>query len=87
VVTPVSRVVLVLGGQEMKLIWDVLSLASLLAVFFVAQWRGIGALPMIRVLTVLNTVLRILYYVILIRIILRFKRTHSGTPQAAACLR
>ena len=86
VVTPVSRVVVVLSGQEMKLVWDVLSLASLLTVFFVAQWRGIGALPMIRVLTVLNIVLRMLYYVILIRIILRFKRTHAGTSRAAACL-
>jgi len=86
VVTPVSRVVLVLGGQEMKLIWDVLSLASLLTVFFVAQWRGIGALSMIVVLTVLNTFLRMLYYVILIRIIVRFTRTHAGTSQAAACL-
>jgi O-antigen/teichoic acid export membrane protein len=86
VVTPVSRVVVVLSGQEMKLIWDVLSLASLLTVFFVAQWRGIGALPMIRVLTVLNTVLRVLYYVILLRIILRFERTHAGTSKAAACL-
>ena len=40
---------------------------------------------MIRVLTVLNTVLRMLYYLILIRIILRFKRTDAGTSQAAAC--
>jgi len=85
VVTPVSRVVVVLSGQEMKLIWDALSMASLITVFFIAQWRGIGALPMIRVLTVLNTVLRMLYYLILIRIILRFKRTDAGTSQAAAC--
>jgi len=85
VVTPVSRVVLVLSGQELKLIWDVLSLASLLAVFFVAQWRGTELLTMIRVLAILNTALRIIYYLILIRIIVRFKRAYAPESRAA-CL-
>jgi O-antigen/teichoic acid export membrane protein len=85
VVTPVSRVVLVLSGQEMKLIWDVLSLGSLLTVFFVAQWRSMAPLQTIRVLTLVNTTLRIVYYVILIRIITRFRRTHTAQPEAA-CL-
>jgi O-antigen/teichoic acid export membrane protein len=79
VVTPVSRVVLVLSGQEMKLIWDVLSLASLLTVFVVAQWHRMGPLQTIRVLTISNTSLRVVYYVILIRIIARFRR-NQGVP-------
>jgi O-antigen/teichoic acid export membrane protein len=82
VVTPVSRVVLVLGGQEMKLIWDVLSLGSLLTVFFVAQWRVMGPLQTIRVLTIVNIALRVLYYLILVRIIARFRGT--GHAQAEA---
>jgi O-antigen/teichoic acid export membrane protein len=82
VVNPVSRAVLVLSGQEMKLIWDVLSLVSLLAMFFVAQWRGMPPLSTIRFLTVLNTALRAIYYFILIRIIIRFRRTHAEKSQA-----
>jgi hypothetical protein len=83
VVTPVSRVVLVLSGQEMKLIWDVLSLGSLLAVFFLAQWRLMGPLQTVRVLTLVNVALRVVYYLILIRIIVRFKRGHPSQSQAA----
>ena len=86
VVTPVSRVVLVLSGQEMKLIWDVLSVASLLAVFFVAQWRAMVPLQTIRILTVLNTSLRVVYYLILIRIIARFRRTQAGQSPANCLL-
>jgi len=82
VVSPVSRIVLVLSGQEMKLIWDVLSLGSLLAMFFIAQWRGMGPLTTIRVLTVLNSALRAIYYFILIRIIIRFRRTHAEKSEA-----
>jgi O-antigen/teichoic acid export membrane protein len=84
VVIPVSRVVLVLSGQEMKLIWDVLSLGSLLALFFIAQWRGMVPLSTIRVLTVVNTALRAIYYFILIRIIIRFRRTHAEKSEAPA---
>jgi O-antigen/teichoic acid export membrane protein len=86
VVTPVSRVVLVLSGQEMKLIWDVLSLGSLLAVFFIAQWRFMGPLQTIRVLTLVNTTLRLIYYLILVRIITRFTRTRPAL-EARACIK
>lgn len=83
VVSPVSRVVLVLSGQEMKLIWDVLSLGSLLAVFFFAQWRSMPPLQTIRVLTVVNTALRVVYYLILVRIIARFTANQGAQAQAA----
>jgi O-antigen/teichoic acid export membrane protein len=86
VVTPVSRVVLVLSGQEMKLIWDVLSLGSLLAVFFVAQRTSLAPLQTIGFLTIVNTTLRIVYYLILIRIIARFRRTQRAQPEAACLL-
>jgi len=86
IVTPVSRVVLVLSGQELKLVWDVLSVASLLAVFFAAQWRGMGSLTTIRVLTVVNTSLRVIYYLILVRIIVRFKQTCAQELRAPSSL-
>jgi O-antigen/teichoic acid export membrane protein len=82
VVTPVSRAVLVLSGQKMKLMWDVLSLGSLLTVFFIAQWRLMAPLQTIRVLTIVNTALRVVYYLILIRVIARFKRSHLAQSEA-----
>ena len=78
VVSPVSRVVVVLNGQEMKLVWDVLGLASLLTVFFVAQRHSMPPLLTIRILTVVNTLLHAVYYVILMNIIHRF----NGLPNA-----
>jgi len=83
VVSPVSRVVLVLSGQEMKLVWDVLSLVSLLAVFFVAQWRGMAVLQTVRTLTIVKTGLHVVYFLILMRIIARFKKVQSAQAQAA----
>jgi O-antigen/teichoic acid export membrane protein len=83
VVSPVSRVVLVLSGQEMKLVWDLLSLGSLIAIFCFAQWRHMPPLETIRVLTVVNTLLRVVYFVILIRIIGRFTRSRAMRAQAA----
>jgi len=84
VVYPLSRAVLVLNGQEMKLIWDVLSLGSLLTLFFVAQWRVLEPLQTIRALSVVNTLLRVVYYLILIAIVARFRRTHRVHHQAAS---
>ncbi|HTC92070.1 MAG TPA: hypothetical protein VK699_01300 [Terriglobales bacterium] len=84
VVSPVSRVVLVLSGQEMKLVWDVLSLVSLVAVFLVAEWRGMPLLQTVRILTIANVALRLVYFVILLRIIARFKQIQGRQAQAAA---
>jgi O-antigen/teichoic acid export membrane protein len=83
VVSPVSRVVLVLSGQEMKLIWDILCLGSLLAVFMLAQARAIAPVPMIRILTVVHVGLRGIYYVVLLRIIARFTRMQNAQAQPA----
>ncbi|HTD21237.1 MAG TPA: hypothetical protein VK738_01140 [Terriglobales bacterium] len=84
VVSPVSRVVLVLSGQEMKLIWDVVYVGSLLTVFFVAQSRGMAVMQTIKILTIVNIALRVAYYLILVRIITRFKANLSTQAQAKA---
>lgn len=78
VVAPVSRVVLVLGGQERKLVWDILSVGSLLTVFLVAQWRGMAPLQTIKTLTIVNIVLRVVYFIILVRIVARFNEMQTG---------
>jgi O-antigen/teichoic acid export membrane protein len=77
VVSPLSRVVVVLSGQEMKLAWDVLCLAALLAVFSLAHWRNWEALETIRLLSAVSASLFVVYYVVLLRIIARFNRTHN----------
>jgi len=83
VVSPVSRILWVLGGQEMKLIWDVLCLVSLLGVFLAAQRRGMDLIPTIRVLTMVNVALRGIYFLILLRILARFKERQSAQAQTA----
>jgi O-antigen/teichoic acid export membrane protein len=77
VVSPLSRVVVVLSGQEMKLIWDVLCLVALLGVFSFAHWRSWQALETIRLLSTVYALLFVVYYVVLLRIIARFNRTQN----------
>jgi lipopolysaccharide exporter len=83
IVSPVSRVVFVLSGQEMKLIWDVLCLVALVAVFVVAELRNMEVLQTIRILTVVSVAIRAVYYVLLLRIIMRFRERHNPQVQAA----
>ncbi len=75
VVNPVSRVVLVLSGQEAKLVWDVLCLLSIPAVFYIARVRGLEALQTIKLLSLVSTALYIVYYLTLLRVIAQFNKT------------
>jgi O-antigen/teichoic acid export membrane protein len=77
VVSPLSRVVVVLSGQETKLIWDVVCLASLLAVFQWANLHGIAALATVRLLSLVYTVLFVAYYLLLVHIIFRFEKSRT----------
>jgi O-antigen/teichoic acid export membrane protein len=79
VVSPLSRVVVVLSGQESKLAWDVLCLASLALVFFIAHSMRLAPLQTLRVLTATYALLYVAYYLILRQIIVRFNRLHSST--------
>jgi len=83
VVSPVSRVVMVLRGQELKLMWDVLSLGSLLMVFYLSKAHGPSPLATIKVLTLVNTMLRLLYFAVLFRIVQRFEAGHKLKIQSA----
>jgi O-antigen/teichoic acid export membrane protein len=84
IVSPVSRVVLVLSGQETKLIWDVARLGALLAVFFLARSRSMTVIPAIKILTAVNVVLYVAYYLILVRTIVRFNRKRALQAEAQA---
>ena len=83
IVNPVSRVVFVLNGQEMKFLWDLLCLASLLIVFYVAKHEHTAPLDTIRILSVVNTVLYAVYYLLLIQIVARFQTTRKASAQYA----
>lgn len=74
VVQPVSRVVLVLSGQEVKLVWDVLALASIFTLFHEAHVHALGPLQAVRLLSAVNTLLYAIYFVALLVVIARHRR-------------
>ena len=81
VVSPLSRAAVVLSGQEMKLLWDVLCLVSLVAVFCVAHSRGLASLQTIRLLSWAYTLLLFAYYLVLVHIVGRFIKSRNATTQ------
>ena len=68
VVSPLSRLVYVLHGQRLKLIYDVVVLGGNLGVFAVADRNGWPLLHMVVAMSVMNTASRIIYYLVLLRI-------------------
>ena len=68
VVSPLSRLVYVLHGQRLKLIYDVAVLGGNLGVFAVADRNGWALLHMVVAMSVMNTASRIIYYFVLLRI-------------------
>jgi lipopolysaccharide exporter len=68
VVSPLSRLVYVLDGQRLKLIYDVLILGGNVLVFFIARKLGWGMLHMLTIMSGINTLSKIVYYLVLLRI-------------------
>ena len=68
VVSPLSRLVYVLHGQRLKLIYDVAVLGGNLGVFAFADRNGWPLLHMVVAMSVMNTASRIIYYLVLLRI-------------------
>jgi O-antigen/teichoic acid export membrane protein len=79
IVSPLSRVVVVLSGQETKLIWDVACLGSLLGVFLWAHSHATPALVTIRLLSIVYTLLFVAYYLLLVHIIFRFEKSRASS--------
>ncbi|MFL6306923.1 MAG: lipopolysaccharide biosynthesis protein [Candidatus Sulfotelmatobacter sp.] len=79
VVSPLSRLVYVLHGQRLKLIYDVAVLGGNLLVFDLAYRRSWPMLHMVAALSVMNTASRVVYYLVLLRIATSSYRT-STTP-------
>jgi O-antigen/teichoic acid export membrane protein len=79
VVSPLSRLVYVLHGQRLKLIYDIAVLGGNLGVFALAGRNGWPVLHMIAAMSVMNTASRIIYYLVLLRIATTGCRVSHGT--------
>jgi len=71
VVSPLSRVVLVFHGQEFKLIYDLLTVFSIAAVFGFAKKYSLGAVQTVRWLSAVNTVAYGVYFLVLVYVLSR----------------
>ncbi|MDB4949660.1 MAG: hypothetical protein JWM27_2309 [Gemmatimonadetes bacterium] len=68
VVSPVSRVVYVTGGQRMKLVYDVAALAAVPATVFAARHWHLPLAWSVGVVSGLNVLAYLLYFVVLLRV-------------------
>jgi O-antigen/teichoic acid export membrane protein len=68
IVSPLSRLVYVLHGQRLKLIYDIFILGGNLLVFWFARRLDWPMLHMITVMSAMNTGSKVVYYFVLLRI-------------------
>jgi hypothetical protein len=59
--------------------WDVLCIISLPAVFYVAQVRQMNVLGAVRLLSIVSTVLYILYFAVVFHLVIKFHRAVSSS--------
>lgn len=71
IVSPLSRLVFVLSGQEMKLVYDILILVGMLSVVMISFRAGWSLDRTVWAFSLINAVAYIVYYLILIGIINR----------------
>jgi O-antigen/teichoic acid export membrane protein len=83
IVSPLSRLVYVLRGQRVKLIYDVLILGGNLMVYGFARQLGWSMLHMVAAMSVMNTASKAAYYLVLLRIATTATRTTSTRLKAA----
>jgi O-antigen/teichoic acid export membrane protein len=69
VVSPLSRLVFVLDGQRLKLIYDVLALTSMVGVFAFAKWHHLSLVHAVTMLSAVGTTTFLVYYLLLVRIV------------------
>jgi O-antigen/teichoic acid export membrane protein len=71
IVSPLSRLVFVLSGQELKLIYDVVILVGMFAVAMISFRAGWNLHKTVWAFSLINTVAYVVYYVILLGIIIK----------------
>ncbi len=85
VVSPLSRLVFVLEGQRLKLIYDILALGGMVGVFMFSKWQSLPLMHTLVILSAVGTFTFIVYYFLLMRIVSRFRfaATYSMPQQYA----
>ncbi len=79
VVSPLSRLVFVLRGQESKLIYDFLLMTGILLTFRIARSYRLSLTDTVWAITLVNTFSYLIYYLVLLRIIVNTRR--DSPPQ------
>jgi O-antigen/teichoic acid export membrane protein len=79
IVSPLSRLVFVLEGQRLKLIYDVLALTGMIGVFAFSHWQQTSLVHAVTLLSAVGTLTFVVYYLILLRIVSR----HGNAIEAA----
>jgi len=69
VVSPLSRVVYVLRGQELKLVYDLVSLSVTVGAVFIGHARGFTVFHTVLLLSIANVFANGLYFILLTRIV------------------
>jgi hypothetical protein len=77
---PLSRVVFVLEGQKLKLIYDALALTGRICVFVFSAWRHLSLTDAIMIFTVMGTLTYVVYYFLLMRILFKYRRQRMTLP-------
>jgi lipopolysaccharide exporter len=75
IVSPLSRIVFVLGGQELKLLYDGLALTALLAAMYSAHWIGLSLPQSVALLSTLQVLAYGMYFLLLLRRVTAFQES------------
>ncbi len=78
IVSPLSRIVFVIGGQALKLIYDFTALFCLLGSFFIGRHLHFGFMKVIFLLSVSNIGAYVIYYMLLCYIVNRYVKRVSS---------
>jgi lipopolysaccharide exporter len=78
VVSPLSRLVFVLSGQESKLVYDIFVVLGVVAIFVIGRHLGMSSYHAVLALSVVNAVGYAVYYFILLRIVVAYSRAHCS---------
>jgi len=78
IVSPLSRLVFVLKGQEFKLVYDIFVVLSVVGVFVFGRRMGMSFYQAVVALSIVNAIGYAIYYLILLRIVVVYSREHCS---------
>jgi len=74
VVSPLSRLVFVLSGQEFKLVYDFFVMVGVIVIFVVAHRQHLSFYHTVLALSIMHAVAYTIYYIVLLRIVLKYSQ-------------